>query len=570
MNDADSGGGSVRRRSRLGFAGRGFSLKALLALSMLLLAFADGAGQALAPDFKTIPVDKRIGEFSDAFDLSSPLSACVSFNYLMLNGRESRLGPASSQRIRAFLPGPGTPDSRVSEKKRSAMLNAVVNEVIVYKDAVACVVSRPSEEYYSMRYMSREGGLWLNAGEDMGMSLDECRKTFAKKAALFYDYTKRIPVLAHVPTDAAPFAKYLKKSGRDPKAFVLEAVARHELVIYGEIHRRQWSWDFCRSVIGDRAFPDSVGTVYMEISAHKQNDLDAFLAKETPDPELILGTFREMQSEGWPDKGMYEFLLDVWRLNRTLPAAKRIRVVAVDIPRPYGAFRTAEEQRKYFDAAPNRNAFMAETIEKDIRSHRDPRHGLFIVGTGHVYRTAAPGFASSASATDIPSAGALLSARFPRGEVYSLFTHQAIIANNGSLQGRLRGGAFDEAFALNGNAPVAFTIAGSPFGKEPFDALPEISYKTITGTFADNYDGYIFLGPLDDEPMDYMLTDLYSDDFVKELGRRAALENTTLQQWFDIKEASREAIVAKIKKDTGGGKKRWGSLPPLKTAGAAR
>jgi hypothetical protein len=539
------------------------------ALLVLALSLGNGIGQGLSSDFETISVGKRIGEFPDVFDLSSPLSACISFNYLRLKGLESKLGQASSMRIRGYFAGPNQADSVVSDNKRAAILNTLVNEVIVFKDSVAGVISRPSEDYYSIRYMSCEAGQWLNAGEDMGMTLEDSRQVFAKKAGLFADFAKRIPVLARVPTDFAPFAEYLKTNGRPPKTFILEALARHRLVIYGEIHRRRWSWDLCRSVIGDKVFAESTGTVYMEISAHKQGDLDAFLAKEAPDPELILGVFREMQSQGWPDKGMYEFLLDIWRLNRTLPAAKRIRIIAVDIPRPFSTFRTPEEQKAFFDSVMNRNAFMAEAIEKDMRTSKDPRHGLFIVGTGHVYKSSPPGFASSTSATTVPSAGALLSTGLPRGEVYAVFTHQAIVDNRGSIQGRLRGGAFDEAFAMNGNAPVAFAVNGSPFGREPFDALPEISYRTAAGTYADNYDGYIFLGPLADEPADYILYELYSADFVKEMARRAGLDHATLREWFGVEEATPEAIVAEIKKNTEG-KKRWEGLPPLKTAEPGR
>ena len=302
----------------------------------------------------------------------------------------------------------------------------------------------------------------------------------------------------------------------------------------------------------------------MEISAHKQGDLDAFLAKETMDPELILDAFREVQSEGWPDKGMYEFL------SRSGSSIGSFRPKA---DQGHGrrhppAFRHVPDGRRaevLLRPVMNRNPFMAETIEKDIRSGRDPRHGLFIVGTGHVYKTTPPGFASSTSATQIPSAGSLLSTRLPRGEVYAIFSHQAIISNNGTIQGRLRGGVFDEAFALNGDKPTAFDVAGSPFGREPFDALPEVCYQTSAGTYADNYDGYIFLGPLDDEPADYMLTELYSADFVKELARRAAMDGATVQKWFDIDEATPEAVIAKVRKDSEG-RKRWAGLPALKTA----
>jgi hypothetical protein len=174
-----------------------------------------------------------------------------------------------------------------------------------------------------------------------------------------------------------------------------------------------------------------------------------------------------------------------------------------------------------------------------------------------------PGFASAArSATPSGSAGSLLSRRFAEGDVYTIFTHLPIVDNGGKLHGRIRNGLYDHVFHMNGNKPIAFNLKNSPFGREPFDALPEICYKPDAGTFAQNYDGYIFLGSLDVEPSDYLLYELYSDAFVKELTRRAGLENTTVQTWFDIKEISKEAIISKLKEQHEG-RKRWTGLSPL-------
>ena len=74
---------------------------------------------------------------------------------------------------------------------------------------------------------------------------------------------------------------------------------------------------------------------------------------------------------------------------------------------------------------------------------------------------------------------------------------------------------------MNGNKPIAFILKDSPWGKEPFDGLFDVSYKCNIGSFADNYDGYIFLGQLDTELSYGELYELYSDDFVKEFNRRA-------------------------------------------------
>jgi hypothetical protein len=74
---------------------------------------------------------------------------------------------------------------------------------------------------------------------------------------------------------------------------------------------------------------------------------------------------------------------------------------------------------------------------------------------------------------------------------------------------------------------------------------------------------------LADEPADYLLYELYSPDFVRELSRRAAMDNSTLQKWFDVETATPEAIITQAKKNIEG-KKRWGSLAPLKTSKSGR
>ncbi len=352
-------------------------------------------------------------------------------------------------------------------------------------------------------------------------------------------------------------ADYLKKEGRNPKKYLLQALAEHQLVIYGEIHRRQWSWDFCRSMINDKAFPDLVGTVFMEISAHSQRNLDLFLSEDTMDPELILDALRDIQIYGWHDRGMFEFILEVWKLNKALPLEKRIKLVAADYPRPFRQFKTFEELDRYFRAASNRNAFMADRVETSLRSNRDGRHGLFIVGCGHAYKSAVPGAASSyASRDEVTTAGALLSARLPKENIFIIFSHTLAISNDGKIRKRIRNGVFDAAFRLNGDTPVAFDLNHGPFGQEPIDALPEMSYDPKSGMFADNYDGYIFLGPLDQEPSDYILYELYSDDFVKELTRRAKMDKATLKEWFGVEKADKESIIAQLKKEHEG-KKRW-------------
>jgi len=534
-------------------------MKIAFPVFLLLLCFLHSPAQELSSDFKIVPVNKRINEFPDKFDLTSPLSSCISFNYLLINGKDGLFRSASSRRIQAYLPDSKAKDSKVSEKSRNNYLNKLINEVVIYKDSIACAISVYSESLYSIRYLSLENSRWVNAGEDVGTSVADSRQQFARKAPLFLDFSHRIRTLATVSTDTLSFINYLKKQGQEPKQFVLNALSKHKLVIYGEIHRRLWSWNLWKSILSDPKFNQSTGTIFLEISSHKQNALDQFLAGEKIDTEILLDVFREIQSNGWYDRGMYEFIQEVWKLNKILPSDKRIKLIAADIPRPFSTFKTADEQKKFFDTVMDRNAFMSITIENYIKTKKDKRNSLFIVGCGHAYKSSVPGYASAArSAEPSATAGSLLTGKFPKGDVFIIFTHCPVIDNGGRLDGEVRKGLFDYTFSRTGNKPVAFLLKNSLFGKEPFDALPEISYKSMTGTYADNYDAYIFLGPLETEPGEYVLYDIYSDNFVKELIRRAALDHTTVQDWFDCKEATREAIIGSLKKDAG--KNRWSGL----------
>jgi hypothetical protein len=137
--------------------------------------------------------------------------------------------------------------------------------------------------------------------------------------------------------------------------------------------------------------------------------------------------------------------------------------------------------------------------------------------------------------------------------------HVPMGTNSGAL-GFMRQGLFDTVFEITGNKPVAFHLAGNPFGAEPFDADYEISFDTRSGTFADNFDGYIFLNPLRDEESDYILYDIWNDQFIEEMKRRTTLYSFDINRWLGTEgEITKEKIIS-IFKEEYEGKKRWTQL----------
>ena len=315
-----------------------------------------------------------------------------------------------------------------------------------------------------------------------------------------------------------PFVDYVKKNGLDPKSFILDKLANHQLVIYGETHKRESSWNLLKSVIKDPLFYKRTGIVFLEMSSDSQEKMDNFFANEIIDKEILLEILRCVQAEGWDDRGMYEFVIDLWNLNSRLVESEKIKVVLVDIPRPFGSLKTKEEYDNHFQNVPNRDQQMADIIEKSMKSCTDERGGLFIVGLAHAFKAKI----SLGEYTHV-SAGVHLKERFSDKDVYITFTHMAIMDNTGNVAGLTRNGIFDNSFEQNGNKPVAFNLAGSPFGKEPFDAIIDFNTFEGIGNYEKNYDGYIFLMPLKDEGPYYMLPELITEDFVQELKRRAII-----------------------------------------------
>ena len=234
---------------------------------------------------------------------------------------------------------------------------------------------------------------------------------------------------------------------------------------------------------------------------------------------------------------MFDFVVSIWQINKKLPADKKIRIIAADTPRPFNTFLTKDDMINN-DAKYDRDEFMENTILNYIKSNKDNRNSLFVVGTAHICKS-------------LESAGKKLSEKMPN-DSYAIFVHSPRTDNNKEVSDRIRYGVFDNAFYKSENQPIAFDLKNSPFGKEPFDGL----YNDGFGSYQENYDGYIFLGPLDKEPNGEILLDLYSDKFIIEMDRRLRLEDTSLNEDWGLKELSKKAVIEKVL-ESNNTKTRW-------------
>jgi len=518
---------------------------------------------ATTVDAQSIIINKQLKDFPDTFDLSTPLNAGVTCSYLLVNEKDNLLWrDASAYTIREFFPKNNAISLIVNEAYKTRLLNGTIEEVLVYKDSIACTITQIDTTYYSIRMLDFEDGKWLNIGEDMGRSLENSREVFYAKAPRILSRLRRSIEVKSVSTDTLAFVNYVKQQGVEPKDYLLETLGNHSLVVYGELHRRKVSWDFLTSVLYDPHFPEKTGTVFVELPSYQQLEFDRFYASKKLDTEILLEIMRSEQIYGWWDRGEYEFLIDIWKLNQTLPANKRIKVVATDEQLPYRLLKTAEDFKKSEESLSDRNTNMANVIEQTIQTKTDKRNCLFVVGYMHAHKSHVPGGYSAAQGqAPALTVGAQLTQRLSAENVFVVLQHVPMGTNAGVL-GLVRQGLFDAVFEKTGNKPVAFHLSDSPFGAEPFDADYDMSFDNRSGNFANNFDGYIFLNPLKDEESDYILYDIWSDQFVEEMKRRATLGIFNMNRWIGLDaedELTKEKIIT-VFKNKYEGKKRWSHL----------
>ena len=509
---------------------------------------------------QSITINKQLKDFPDTLDLSTPLNAGITYSYLVVNGKDGLWRDVSAYTIREYLPKNNAPDKTVNEAYKTQLLNGIIKEILFYKDSIACMITQLDSAYYILQMLCFEDEKWLNAGQNVGRGLENSREVFYKKAPGTLAKFQRSVEVKSVSTDTLAFVNYVKQHGVEPKDYLLDALSNHSLVIYGEFHRRKVSWDFLTSLLHDTRFIEKVGTVFVELPSCQQSEFDRFYASKELDKDILLEIMRSEQIYGWWDRGEYEFLINIWKLNQTLPADKQIKVVATDEQFPYKQIRTKEDYKKSEASFSDRNTNMANVIEQTILSKTDSRNSLFIVGYTHAYKSHVPGGASTLQGREPAlTAGAQLVQRLSDKNVFVVLQHVPMGTNSGAL-GFIRQGLFDAVFENTDNKPIAFHLADSPFGAEPFDANYEMSFDNRVGNFADNFDGYIFLQPLKDEESDYILYDIWSDQFVEEMKRRAEIMDFNINRWLGFEGELTKEIIITYFKEKYEGKKRWSKL----------
>lgn len=474
----------------------------------------------LSSDFSTEVINRKVCEYKwETIDQTTPLNLFLTNMYAQSEGKSKLFAAISTVK---FQLDTNVAEQYVTTRKKLELSNTQILKNVIYRNSVAAIVTRNVDGWILLNYTWLENGKWVNGGQGIAQSEMEVDSILQINLPVHFRNISRINCISTLPSDVSSFVEFLKNQTESPEAFLLQQLVSHKLVINGEIHRRRVSWEMLRRLIRNHEFYKVCGTIFMELPSWHQTKMDEFLFSKRFCPNLILDIFRDEQINGWWDRGEYEFICDLWRCNQSLPTDERISVILTDYQMPFSTIESTEDVRAAIENAEERDTHMADIIENHILYKSDHRNCLFLVGLSHANNSHLNAlFSSSKSKYPVFNASTQLKQRLGDSAVFSVFQHTMSSDNAGKHKSLLRGGIFDNAFALDGNRPLGFCLMDSPFGTEPFDGIYEYKYNADCGSYQDNFDGYLFLHSLDDEPQNEPLFEIFDDEFICEMKRRA-------------------------------------------------
>ncbi len=488
----------------------GRAVKALL-IASLIVQLSGQKAQGEGDEIQIYEVNQKVADFPAQDDFSTPEAAYATIERLYATG-QCNWRTVSVKKVAERIPAQQAVSPLMSAERAAESLNAQILKVQIFKGAYALVSAKMGRDI-DLRHFELEDGRWLNTGNDMAKEEQGAADMFIYCAGMRVAKPPKRPPINDPQAALKPYQEYLKTAGKPPKEFVLEALAKHKLAAIGEIDHRPASWALNSEIVRDPRFAKAAGTIFLELPAHAQHLMDKFLAAKQLDTQPIIEMLRETSLTGCPDQPLLDFFIAVWKTNQTLDAAHRIRIVLVDVPQPWKELIEEDNLYKYDT---DHDKFMADNILQDLQRSADKRHALFIAGFAHLQNVKFPG-------SDLPqkSSGCYLRQALPE-QFYSIVQHGPILGRSMPNWGRTCLGLFDEAFAANGNQPIAFALANNPFGQQRFD-LDATRCTATEDRFCDAFDAYIYLGPLEDEISSPLIPKFYTDEFVKELDQRYRL-----------------------------------------------
>ena len=285
--------------------------------------------------------------------------------------------------------------------------------------------------------------------------------------------------------------------------------------------------------------------IFIEVfSIGIQSNIDAFFKSKTKDINLLSKVFQnDFTGYGWKYKTYVDLLTTIWDYNINHSDDKQIKVVAVDQPVFWDGIRTRKDYDVFLESHVARDYFLYLNILKGMKNFNEEKKGIFLSNTRHVYKKI-----RDKNGSLYWNCGTFFYNWHP-DKTYSVRIHNVALSieerrdniNTRSSQGlenfkyvwtKMEGGVWDEAFKLNNNNPIAFSLKDNVFGNSKYVGNHMLNVDS-TQTIYDAYDAVIFLAPLDELHFTAKTNFFYTDEFRNELKRRIkVLHGDNLQSYL--------------------------------------
>lgn len=304
--------------------------------------------------------------------------------------------------------------------------------------------------------------------------------------------------LAAVLTSLALLAAFAGAEARAAEAraalpAILEKFDHVPLVAFGMSHWQQNEADAVLALVRSPGFAAKVGNIVIEDgNALYQDRLDRYIDGEDVPLDQLRAVWQNTTQPGRGDAPQHRALLEAVRqLNRTQPAARRIRVLAGDPPIDWDRVRTPEDIRPFVTV---RDSFFASVVADQVLARG--RKALLVIGAGHVLRH---GMSFAGVAADpAPTITNLIESGHPHA-VYVIDPHEGFGSRTGELEARASRWPRPALCDLGGSwvgdvdASLVFTGKVMRVGMDP--RHPAAAYPGLK--LRDLADGFLYLGPID-------------------------------------------------------------------------
>jgi|SRR5688572_25700693 hypothetical protein len=168
----------------------------------------------------------------------------------------------------------------------------------------------------------------------------------------------------------------------EPVAALVEAFRTHNLVALQEPHGNEQVQALLLALIRDPRLPMVAKDIVLEsASARYQDVLDRYVRGETVPDAVVRRAWEDHTVPNSLGQHASELIQAVRRVNATLPAGQRLRVLAGDPPIDWDHVMNPEDHRRWIEL---RDTYPADLVRRQVLDRG--RRALVVYGQGHLQR----------------------------------------------------------------------------------------------------------------------------------------------------------------------------------------